>query len=258
MSTNLLSSVNPRISLRWLIATMLTFLVHATVYAEPPIQGGGNFFDLTVTPIGEDQVVGANTISLLMLTGNTDGTLNGTVSSEVTCVLETSTQKGNCHGTATFEGDVEGAEGTLLINDVFRVDGPNLEAGSFTILSGTDELINLKGEGSFSGSFDTASGTYTMAFHSHPNGEEASQAKILGAGCMLLRPVGWWGRSWGRTISCVERPTTTLPLADGQAYTAYAVPSGELFGEGYTTLRCSNGRLNTEAMVCRQSFGEPY
>jgi hypothetical protein len=92
-----------------------------------------------------------------MLTADTNGTLNGTVSSEVTCEVETVTQKGICHG------------------NVFRVDGPNLEAESFTILSGTDELASLQGEGTFSGSFATADGTYTMAFHFHPKGGESGE-----------------------------------------------------------------------------------
>ena len=253
MPTTLSCLTNPRVSPFWLIAALLTLLVGATVYAAPPTQGGGNFFDLTVTPIEDDQVVSANTISVLMLTAHTDGTLNGTVSSEVTCEVETVTQQGICHGMATFEGEVEGAKGTLLIDNVFRVDGPNFEAESFTILSGTDELASLQGEGTFSGSFDTAAGTYTMAFHFHPKGGEIeTRDHQSGHGCYLLRPYAWYGLN----VSCVEGPTTHINLAEGQVYRAVAIPRNGITGEGYAYVSCINGTLNFDGpKFCRRVLG---
>ncbi len=58
MPTTLSRLISPRGSFFRLIAALLTLLAGATVYAEPPTQGTGNFFDLTVTPIGDAQVVG--------------------------------------------------------------------------------------------------------------------------------------------------------------------------------------------------------
>jgi hypothetical protein len=261
MPTTLSRLISPRGSLFRLIAALLTLLVGATVSAEPPPQGEGNFFDLTVTPLGEEQVVGANTISVLLLTANTDGTLNGTLSAEVTCAGKTLPHEGSCHGMATFEGDVEGAEGTLLIDTVFRVDGPNLEAGFFTILSGTDALARLKGEGTFSGSLATANGTYTLAFHFHPHGGESSEISARfhynGTGCPLRRPISW-------TVDgtyCREQPTSDIELANGQEYVAYSnfdEQCDALVGTGLQHVRCENDgsrhKLVTIAKYCSKAL----
>ncbi len=248
MPTTLSYLISHRDSLSRVIPTVLTLLVSAPVYADTPLQGGGELFGLTQTSMEEDQDVGTER----MLTAHTNGTLNGTISAEVTCV-KTPTQQDTCQGMATFEGDVEGVQGTLVIESEFTVDGPNLEAGSLTVLSGTGELASLRGGGTFSGNFASADGTYTVLFHSGlqgvENAETDAQLRNHGSGCTLLRPMSWNVRG----TTCLEGPTTPIPLANGQAYTAIGIPWG-VFGEGYTRVRCNNGRISTEAKVCRRSF----
>ena len=73
-----------------------------------------------------------------------------------------------------------------------------------------------------------------------------------GTGCTILRPVGWNVNG----LTCVEGPTTTIFRADGQSYTAIAVPS-QIFGSGFTTLLCDGGCLKTTARACRHGGIEP-
>jgi hypothetical protein len=71
-----------------------------------------------------------------------------------------------------------------------------------------------------------------------------------GTGCTILRPVRWNGLG----PNCVEGPTTSIFRADGQSYTATAVPS-TIFVSGFTTLLCDGGCLRTTAKLCRPGGG---
>ncbi|MGH9884882.1 MAG: hypothetical protein ACREBE_05110 [bacterium] len=73
-----------------------------------------------------------------------------------------------------------------------------------------------------------------------------------GTGCTILRPVGWNVNG----LTCVEGPKTPIGRADGQSYTAIAVPS-QIFGSGFTTLLCDGGCLKTTARLCRHGGIEP-
>lgn len=80
---------------------------------------------------------------------------------------------------------------------------------------------------------------------SAPGGGRVGEAQPTGAGCTLLRPLSW--NVNGRT--CLESPTTSLPMVDGQEYTAYS-KGGRLFGLGETTVRCENGGIVTVRKTC--------
>ena len=73
-----------------------------------------------------------------------------------------------------------------------------------------------------------------------------------GVGCTILRPVGWNVNG----LTCVEGATTSIFRADGQSYTAFAVPS-QIFGSGFTTLLCDGGCLKTTAKLCRRGGSFP-
>ena len=77
--------------------------------------------------------------------------------------------------------------------------------------------------------------------------EKVAQAQ---SGCTLLRPLSWNGGG----VTCLEKPTTPLSMANGQTYTAIASPT-LLFGSGKTTVKCSYGRISTVKSYCKKSGG---
>ncbi len=82
-------------------------------------------------------------------------------------------------------------------------------------------------------------------------GKIGTQVQALASDCTLLRPLSWSGSG----VTCLEKLTTTFPLANGKTYTAISSVSGPLYGQGYTRVRCDNGRIRTEVSVCKKSGG---
>ena len=111
--------------------------------------------DLTPEP---DKVVGQNVFISNSATGTWTATtlLAGDVTEDFVVVIHKGLH-GTYQGLVTFEGVVDGKEGTLQI----KTNGsgpwpPNPEpegdwSGSWVILSGTDDLSNLRGQGSWWG-----------------------------------------------------------------------------------------------------------
>jgi len=153
-----------------LMAALAVLLMGATAYAQPPLSGAGTFENILVTIVSTRQA-GPNTISEQIQTATATGTLSGFVTNSVTCVTD-STGKGSCHGTAMFVGSVvvdpnDTFNGTLEIQNESQVNGDEVEAAHFTILSGTDELATLHGHGNFTGFFSLI-GVYTMEYFFAP------------------------------------------------------------------------------------------
>jgi hypothetical protein len=152
------------------MGALAVLLIGATAYTQPPqpLSGGGTFEDILVTVVSTRQA-GPNTISEQLLTVTATGTLDGAATSLIICVTDP-TGKGVCHATTTFAGSVDGHEGTLEIQDEFRVNGTVVEAAYFTIVSGTGELATLHGHGSFTGDLSPGGvgGSYTMEYFFAP------------------------------------------------------------------------------------------
>jgi len=150
-----------------LMAALTVLLIGATAYTQPPPPhtGSGEFIDIEVDIVSTRQA-GPNTISEQIQTTTATGTLSGFVTNFVTCVTDP-TGQGVCHGTATFAGSVDGHEGTLKIQNESQVNGDEVEAAHFTIISGTGALATLHGHGSFTGHFSDK-GIYTMEYFFAP------------------------------------------------------------------------------------------
>ena len=150
-----------------LMGALAVLLMGATAYTQPPqpLSGSGTFEDISVTVVSTRQA-GPNTISEQIQTATATGTLDGDVTNSVICVTDRN-GKGVCHGRVTFEGSVDGNEGTLEIQNESQVNGDEVEAAHFTIVSGTGELATLHGHGSFTGHF-TDIGVYTMEYFFAP------------------------------------------------------------------------------------------
>jgi len=151
-----------------LMAALAVLLIGATAYAQPPLSGGGDFTDIVVEVLST-RPAGPNTISEQLLTATATGTLAGDATSMITCVTDP-TGHGVCHAKTTFAGSVAGNEGTLEIQDEFRVNGAVVEAAYFTILSGTGALATIHGHGHFAGDLSPGGvgGSYTMEYFFAP------------------------------------------------------------------------------------------
>jgi hypothetical protein len=127
----------------------------------------------------------------------------------------------------------------------------------------TDELAELEGKNEMNkmpgftaeAALDRAHTHYSTAQFPRAQSEDGSgEIKAAQAGCTVLRPIGW--NQFG--VGCVEGPTTPIYLADGESYTAVSIRLFPFSGYGFTRVRCSNGRLITEASYCRKFLGYPF
>lgn len=92
-----------------------------------------------------------------------------------------------------------------------------------------------------------------VAFDAEPFDLEAEVgAQASGAGCTLLRPVGWHKSG----TNCVEyykapgSPPDQLPMSHGQSFTAYSGYSGGGLGTGSAQVSCNNGSISIQAISC--------
>jgi hypothetical protein len=80
------------------------------------------------------------------------GAFSGTGVIELSCRVPSSTLQGRCHGTETFTGTVAGRSGTATFEETTFFDlTTGASHGSFTVVSGTGGLRNLRGHGTFEG-----------------------------------------------------------------------------------------------------------
>ncbi len=115
--------------------------------AAPPEQAGGNLI-----------VMSQSTFSFL-------GTFTGTSVAEERLVVHPNGLI-TFQSTEIFTGEVEGRTGTVAFRVVGTVVGDSVQ-GQFTILRGTAELENLRGQGTFE--VTGVSGTYSGQIHFDPN-----------------------------------------------------------------------------------------
>ena len=147
---------------RWLIASSLLVggLLWATpaAAAGPPFAASGSFVQ---TSFVQSNVRSADGVTFFDFTEHDtlSGTLSGTSVIQGSCVVRASGQ-GVCQAVETFTGTVAGRTGTVQFRDVVSLDTTaGTSQGRFTIVSGTGDLANLRGHGTFRGLGTT--GTYT-------------------------------------------------------------------------------------------------
>jgi hypothetical protein len=143
-----------------LIALMsVLLLVAAPVHATPPMTASGTWC-YTPAIVGERWADGnlfldATSVDEWTGTFNSEGAGSGTVYRATIHKFVDFTETGPWYaqGLVTFVGTVEGKSGTLVM--VFLGKRPGATAdwsgGKWVILSGTDELANLRGQGTWWG-----------------------------------------------------------------------------------------------------------
>ena len=151
---------------RWLLALPLCLalgLLGATpVAAAGPRLGSvpisGTFVQTSFVPSNTRTVDGVTLFDFTEQDTLT-GSFTGTSVLQGSCVVRASGQ-GVCRARETFTGTVDGRSGTAEFQDVSFLDQTTGAIhGSFAIVSGTGQLANLHGHGTFQGVGTT--GTYT-------------------------------------------------------------------------------------------------
>jgi hypothetical protein len=130
------------------MVTVLTTGVFA-VQASPPEAAAGSW---TYAPSSIIKVVtaGCNQFTYMIDEGTFDGTFTGT-EMEIGVVTEHCNGRWSYKGNLTFTGTVNGQSGTLEMRIVGRADDFSDWLGTWVILSGTNELENLHGQGTWYG-----------------------------------------------------------------------------------------------------------
>jgi hypothetical protein len=148
------------------VASLATMGLASTALATAPATGTGGF-----APVGPPVTISSrsadgNTIVTQIQTFNDTGVISGTETDKVTFTF-------HADGTFTlradvaFTGTVAGQPGTLTQR--FQGTGnPVSFQGQIETLSGTGDLANLHGEGTFQGSPTTGVGTYVFHYHFDP------------------------------------------------------------------------------------------
>lgn len=140
-----------------LIALMaVLLLVAGPAYAKPPIAASGTWC-YTPSIAGIPRLAGGNTFLEATSVGRWEGTFVGVSSSVYAVVMHevvspTVTGSWNAQGLVTFVGTVGDKSGTLVMR--FLGSRPDASAeweGKWVILRGTDELVNLRGQGTWWG-----------------------------------------------------------------------------------------------------------
>jgi hypothetical protein len=142
------------------VSTYLTPVAHGSV---PGVATG----TITVTGFvtNSTQQDGANTVSSFTVDERFGGTLSGDCIVTFRAVTHpdgTTTYIGVEH----FSGTVNGTLGSLDLLDTGK-SGSGLVSGRFTILSGTNDLSELRGEGTYAGVLGIGS-TYLLEIHFQP------------------------------------------------------------------------------------------
>lgn len=152
------------IAVMGVLALLLVGLVAVPALADAPMDASGNWVYKAGMP--EVRVAGQNVHTSNTDEGTWTGTFEGTSVEDFVVALHQVDEtfpfaclhpKGKCHGTyqglMTFDGKVDGKAGTLVIKTNGSGPWPPLDnwSGSWVILSGTGELSNLRGQGSWWG-----------------------------------------------------------------------------------------------------------
>jgi hypothetical protein len=125
----------------------------------PPTLAVGSFSQVSFTPSNE-RVVGTVFTFDFTEVDTLSGDLTGTSVLQGSCVVH-APGTGTCMALETFTGTVDGRAGTAEFWNVFEVHGATgAFSGRFTALGGTEDLVNLQGQGTFEGIGPT--GTYAL------------------------------------------------------------------------------------------------
>ena len=157
-------------SLLTLISLAVLILTPATAYGSPPTEFSGTFTSGPVIPLGPPQQADGNLIVKQIEYGNLAGDVVGPFTFERTVIVH-SNGKVNMHGVMTvepvsiFDIDISGSTYTQIMNA--RIVAGTIQ-GQWTILSGTGDLANVHGQGTFTGS-PRVGGTYSGKIHFDPN-----------------------------------------------------------------------------------------
>ena len=145
-----------------LLAAMLLALLSSSqsvvAAAGRPLSATGTFHQETFVQ-SNTRVNGVITEFDFTATSTVSGTMMGTSVATGHCVVKASAE-GQCVARETLVGTVDGRAGTGEFLEVITLDfATQSNVGSFTVLSGTGDLKNLHGAGTFQGS--GADGTYS-------------------------------------------------------------------------------------------------
>lgn len=135
-----------------LIAVLMVALLSAlsvSVHAGPPTMAEGLW---EYQPFIEDmRFADGNTFLETFENGKWSGTFSGTSTEDGKVVIHSS-GAWSFRGIVSFEGDVNGRSGTLTMHVVgTRPDAFTDWTGKWVILSGTDDLATLRGQGTWWG-----------------------------------------------------------------------------------------------------------
>jgi hypothetical protein len=132
------------------IITLLSTMIIHYVYAVPPEPASG-----TWTYVNTKKEITKKADGNVFIYGEEEGTWTGTfegTSFDYFEIVKHSNGFVNCQGRISFEGTVKGEDGTLEILFVGKKDiAANHWMGKWVILSGTEGLKNLKGQGNWEG-----------------------------------------------------------------------------------------------------------
>lgn len=129
------------------IAALLFVLLTPAVYATTPATASGAW---TYVPTFTQRVAGGNTFRYGEEVSTWTGTFDGTSNDVFTAVIHPSGHV-TVTGLIDFTGIVNGAEGTLVIRFVGTRVLPGPWSGQWVILSGSGDLANLHGQGTWWG-----------------------------------------------------------------------------------------------------------
>jgi Protein of unknown function (DUF3224) len=163
------SQIRHRVLVRTLIAVPLSLAL--ALMATNVATAAGQPFDASGTSVGTGVELSnfryappcgcVVTFLDLTATGTMSGTFQGQYLIEDSCVVPPTGQAA-CHGTVTFTGTVNGVSGTARFNQASFIDGSTgASHGTFTAVSGTGGLANLRGHGTFDD--DGYAGTFVFA-----------------------------------------------------------------------------------------------
>lgn len=152
----------------WLVAGIVAviFMIGMSILAsaDVPTMGTGTLSRVARMLTAPPEMADGNTFLRIQNTWDMKGAFEGTLVSNPFAIvhpdgLVTFTEM------ATFTGAVEGKSGTFVWRSAGTGDGVNF-VGHLSILSGTDDLANLRGEGTFE--LDGPVGTYSIFYHFDP------------------------------------------------------------------------------------------
>ena len=132
----------------FVLMSVILILSASPAFAGPPDEAGG-IWRYIVTDI-EVKMAGPNTFMTTYDHGEWTGTFEG-LSTEVGMVVVHPSGNTSFNGTLSFVGEVNGKSGTFEMSVVGQCCDEQGWNGQWVILSGTEELANLRGQGTWFG-----------------------------------------------------------------------------------------------------------